>query len=399
MTVEDFKLATARDVAPPTGQPIVGVDLGQNRSWSAAVAIWETGRIEAMAVTPGIPDIQAQEKRDTVPKGTYQKLCDMEVLDVADDLRVVPPSQLWENIKDRWGTPAAMVCDRFRFDDLQDAVQNACYIDPRVSRYSEAASDVRDLRKAFKDGPFSVEESSRPLLIASLAAAHVTNDDQGNTRLSKRTKDQKARDDVAAALTLAAGGWGRATLGRRGGTRRRDGGFHSEMSRHHAEIGQAAWEGIRQKAFAEQGRRCGKCGKAGALEVHHVKELAPRWDERSEQPAGTLSRGSHRHPPASARGRVAGLASYVEGDSMKVIGFNVREGLPHGKPATGFQWIPALDGHRHRSRSTKSAICLPTEKRRLSKLGKWHTPRGGVTRPLIMVESQAWQVMSREIRG
>ena len=31
---------------------------------------------------------------------------------------------------------------------------------------------------------------------------------------------------------------------------------------------------IRQKAFAEQGRRCGQCGKAGALEVHHVKELA-----------------------------------------------------------------------------------------------------------------------------
>ena len=46
------------------------------------------------------------------------------------------------------------------------------------------------------------------------------------------------------------------------------------MSRHHAEIGQAAWEGIRQRVFAEQGRRCGKCGKAGALEVHHVQELA-----------------------------------------------------------------------------------------------------------------------------
>ena len=46
------------------------------------------------------------------------------------------------------------------------------------------------------------------------------------------------------------------------------------MSRHHAEIGQAAWEVIRQRAFAEQGRRCSRCGKAGALEVHHVKELA-----------------------------------------------------------------------------------------------------------------------------
>ena len=45
------------------------------------------------------------------------------------------------------------------------------------------------------------------------------------------------------------------------------------MSRHHKETPAREWEGIRQKAFAEQGRRCGKCGKAGALEVHHVKEL------------------------------------------------------------------------------------------------------------------------------
>ena len=77
--------------------------------------------------------------------------------------------------------------------------------------------DIRSLQKGFKDGPFSVEESSRPLLIASawqrLSSRTMT---RGTRRLSsKRNSDQKARDDVAAALTLAAGGWGRATLGRR----------------------------------------------------------------------------------------------------------------------------------------------------------------------------------------
>ena len=215
LTVEDFKLAVAREVAPPTGQPIVGVDLGQNRSWTAAVAIWETGRIEAMAIAPGIPGLDEQEKRDTVPKGTYQKLYDMGVLDVAEGLRVPEPTHLWEDIKARWGVPAAIVCDRFRLPILQDAVGGACYIDPRITRWSDAVFDIRSLQKGFKDGPFSVEESSRPLLIASLAAAFVKNDDQGNTRLAKRNSDQKARDDVAAALTLAAGGWGRATLGRR----------------------------------------------------------------------------------------------------------------------------------------------------------------------------------------
>ena len=130
-------------------------------------------------------------------------------------LRVPEPSQLWKDIKARWGIPAAIVCDRFRLPNLQDAVLGACYIDPRITRWSDAVFDIRSLQKGFKDGPFSVEESSRPLLIASLAAAFVKNDDQGNTRLSKRNSDQKARDDVAAALTLAAGGWGRATLGRR----------------------------------------------------------------------------------------------------------------------------------------------------------------------------------------
>ena len=91
LTVEDFNLAVAREVAPATGQPIVGVDLGQNRSWTAAVAIWETGRIEAMAIAPGIPDLAEQEKRDTVPRGTYQTLYDLGMLDVADGLRVPEP--------------------------------------------------------------------------------------------------------------------------------------------------------------------------------------------------------------------------------------------------------------------------------------------------------------------
>ena len=46
------------------------------------------------------------------------------------------------------------------------------------------------------------------------------------------------------------------------------------MSRYHKATPAREWEGIRQRVFAEQGRRCSRCGKAGALEVHHVKELA-----------------------------------------------------------------------------------------------------------------------------
>ena len=78
------------------------------------------------------------------------------------------------------------------------------------TRWSEAAADIRALRKSAKDGPLACDRSSRGLLAASLSAAMVRNDDQGSTRLVKRDSDGQARDDVAAALMLAAGAVERA---------------------------------------------------------------------------------------------------------------------------------------------------------------------------------------------
>lgn len=204
LTVDEWNMALARDVAPRRGQPIVGVDLGLGRAWSAAVALWETGRCEAMAVAPGIPSIADQEKRDGVPTGLYRKLVQSGRLDIADGLRVPPVGLLVDRIVAEWGRPKVILCDRFRLDDLKDALP-PCPVSPRVTRWSDAAADIRDTRKLTLDEGLSVEHSSRNLLSASLAVAIVKNDDQGNVRLIKRGGHNKARDDVAAALVLAAG--------------------------------------------------------------------------------------------------------------------------------------------------------------------------------------------------
>ena len=209
LEVADWELMTSRPVPDRSGQPIVGVDLGSGRAWSAAVAVWETGRIEALALAPGIPGLEAQEKRDRVPAGLYRKLQDQGQLAVAEGLRVQPPSHFWELVRGAWGMPALMVCDRFRLADLQDAVGPGVAIEPRVTRWSDAASDIRALRKGAKDGPLSVDVDSRALLIASLSAALVKSDDAGNTRLVKRSESNSSRDDVAAALTLAVGAFER----------------------------------------------------------------------------------------------------------------------------------------------------------------------------------------------
>ena len=217
LSVDDFERMAERDVADRAGRPIVGVDLGGGRAWSAATAIWESGRVSALAIAPGIPNIDTQEDRDSVPRGTYGSLLATGRLRVAHGLRVQPPAVLFEAITQEWGSPELIVCDRFRLGELRDVVNGTTVI-PRVSRWSEAGFDIRAVRQLAVDGPLCIEEQPRPLLAASLSVAMVKNDDQGNTRLAKKGSNNTSRDDVAAALVLAAGVFQRArTQPKRGG--------------------------------------------------------------------------------------------------------------------------------------------------------------------------------------
>ena len=211
LTVSEFEDACNRPVAERDGQPFIGVDLGQGRSWSAAVAIWPSGRIEALAVAPGVPAIAEQERRDQTEAGAYSALVETGRLLVADGLRVPPPAMLWAVILEQWGQPRIVVCDRFRKPELEDA--GVAPLEPRVWQWSSAAADIRSLRKLMADGGASIAEASRPLIGESLRVAEVKNDESGNCRLVKATHHQTARDDVAAALTLAAGAHDRGAAG------------------------------------------------------------------------------------------------------------------------------------------------------------------------------------------
>ena len=153
LTVGDWETVIARAVPERQGRPIVGVDLGGGRAWSAAVAVWGNGRVEARAVAPGIPDLDEQERRDRVPSGAYQRLFDMGQLEVAEGLRVQPPAALWDMIRTAWGKPLVVVLDRFRLAEFEDAVKRGARLEPRVSRWSESSFDIRALRQMALDGP------------------------------------------------------------------------------------------------------------------------------------------------------------------------------------------------------------------------------------------------------
>ena len=206
LSVEDWQVALARPVEIASGNPVLGIDLGANRAWSAAVAIWPTGRVEAIAYAAGIPAIEEQERRDRVPAGTYSKLVDGGQLLVADGLHKPEPKHLLGEAIYRFGQPSRIVCDFFQIDDLRNAAGGLVNrIVPRRTRWSESTADIKALHSLVRDGGLSVDAASRALLTASLAAAETKHDDGGSVRLIKRGFNNTSRDDVAAALVLAAG--------------------------------------------------------------------------------------------------------------------------------------------------------------------------------------------------
>ena len=211
LTPEDWDLLVAREATGRDAAPLVGVDLGHGRAWSAAVAIFPSGRIEAFALAPGLPSLEDQERRDHVPAHLYRKLFNDGLLLVDEGLRAQRLATLWDEILNRWGFPTLLIADRFRETDLLDAIGEQAPLESRVWRWSEASQDVRALRRYTLDGPFNIGAGA-DLIEASLAVTQVVNDDAGNTRMTKRGSNNTGRDDICAAWMLASGAYERMML-------------------------------------------------------------------------------------------------------------------------------------------------------------------------------------------
>ncbi len=196
-----------REPAPADGRPVCGVDLGTAPSWSAAVPVWPSGRMDALALAPGLPGLEDQERRDRAPRGLYGRLVDGGSLLVADGRRAPTVRRLVDEAFARWN-PRVIVADRVRANELRDAVAGRCRIVLRIARWSEAAEDIGAFRRWAMDGGGSVEEQARPLLTYSLGAARVRTNDGGDLcRLDKSggAATTRRRDDVAAAAIFATG--------------------------------------------------------------------------------------------------------------------------------------------------------------------------------------------------
>ena len=157
---EDWQAIEERDVPPAVGRPIVGIDVGSSRSWTAACALWPNGRCDALVIVPGVPDLAAQERRDAVRPGQYQKLLLDGVLQVDPGRKVVRPAMLINLVIERW-RPRLIVGDRFAAPAVHDALRRRYRYEPRMTRWSESTADIGATRTLGLDGQLSIVPRAR----------------------------------------------------------------------------------------------------------------------------------------------------------------------------------------------------------------------------------------------
>ena len=200
--------ARAEGDAEAVGPYILGLDLGGSYAQSAACAYWpQTGRLDAFACFPAMPDLVERGLFDGV--GPLYSECARRGELMVMGQRTTDIPALLEAALARWGTPVAVVSDRYRIVELRPHLEAVHF--PKTTQlvergmgYRDGAEDVRAFRRAALDGNVTPVKSL--LLRSSMAEARTVSDPSGNAKLAKGGEGgrrERARDDAVAAAILA----------------------------------------------------------------------------------------------------------------------------------------------------------------------------------------------------
>ncbi len=214
LSVADYQRAMVEDAdLPPRSGPLfLGIDLSETGMAAACGYSPNTGRLESVAVLPGIPSLDVRARRDQCGS-LYRKLHASGGLIVQPGVRVLDVGAFLRAVVSRWGRPVLIACDRKRIDALRDAMDAAgvrCEIARRGVGFIDAGEDISDFTAAFVGGRVAVGRGNL-VLAAAMAEARTLTDSAGNRKLARRAeagRRSRARDDAVAAAVLAvAAGW------------------------------------------------------------------------------------------------------------------------------------------------------------------------------------------------
>ena len=201
LPLEDWQAVRDRAVAERVGPCIAGIDAGGSTSFSAAAGYWPTtGRLEVVALMPGIPSIDTQADRDDTDASAYELLVASGSLLVAEGFVQVPLRLLFDVVRS-W-KPATVTSDTYRDSEIKRFCSGLCEYVARPKLSAAEASDLAAFRSHCGDRNVNVA-SGVDLLDFSLSQARVTRDTGGFPKVEKVKR--RSHDDVIRAALLAFG--------------------------------------------------------------------------------------------------------------------------------------------------------------------------------------------------
>ena len=208
LSADAWRACEVQNLPDADGPFILGVDLGSGAAMSAVAAYWPvTARLECWAAFPAEPDLTSRGAKDGVGS-LYQRMAERGELTVTGG-RTVDVGELIGAAVDRWGVPATVVADRYRQQELLDALEKAgvrpWVFMPRGMGFRDGGDDVRRFRRAALEEKIRTPQSL--LMRAALAGAVCVSDQAGNAKLAKAKETSERRDghrdDALAAVILA----------------------------------------------------------------------------------------------------------------------------------------------------------------------------------------------------
>ena len=197
------------DLLPQAAGPcVLAFDLSGGDAMAAASCYWpSTGRLEALAAFPALPDLA---ERSRVDGADYQRMADDEDLLILGDPdeRVVRVELLVAEALRRWGRPARIIADYHQQRKLQTALDRARFPPAALITtgmgWKDSPGRIRDFRRAVGSGKVWVRP--RLLIRSAFANGRTISDSMGAEKIIKggaSGRRRTARDDVALAALLA----------------------------------------------------------------------------------------------------------------------------------------------------------------------------------------------------
>lgn len=204
--VADWKACEVAQLPAREGPLCVGLDAGGSTSMTAIAFYWpQTGRLEASAAFPAVPDLIKRGESDGVGED-YLRMQERGELKIYPG-RVTPVGQFIEDHAAlvSGSEVLGIVTDRYKKSDVEQALAEAGVawdIEWRgVGAGRDGSADVRAFQKEVLEAEIRVSESL--LIRAAIRNGRVSRDPNGNPRIEKGR--ERGRIDALQAMVHAVG--------------------------------------------------------------------------------------------------------------------------------------------------------------------------------------------------